>query len=96
MYYLYIYEKNLYDYFSKSDKVIINNLFEINVVKKKKPKKENLGCKSLNLCHMSLFLKKISAKSLVTQLTPLIFLTKTLRFKSSSPIVSIELKKKKI
>ena len=44
---------------------------------------------------MSLFLKKISAKSLVTQLTPLIFLTKTLRFKSSSPIVSIELKKKK-
>ena len=45
---------------------------------------------------MSLFLKKISAKSLVTQLTPLIFLTKTLRFKSSSPIVSIELKKKKI
>ena len=41
MYYLYIYEKNLYDYFSKSDKVIINNLFEINVVKKKKnPKKK--------------------------------------------------------
>ena len=44
---------------------------------------------------MSLFLKKISAKSLVTQLTPLIFLMKTLRFKSSSPIISIELKKKK-
>ena len=47
MYYLQIYEKNLYDYFSKSDKVIINNLFEINVVKKKKnPKKKTQGAKA--------------------------------------------------
>ena len=58
MYYLYIYEKNLYDYFSKSYKVIIKNLFEINVVKKKKTQKRKPRVQKLKFVSYVTFLKK--------------------------------------